>query len=163
MNIRIHTAWRRLLPTIVVALAACSAAPPKAVPARATLSVSQDANPDANGRASPIVLRVYQLQEEGTFKDVDFFALFEHEREVLGPSLLSREEYALAPGEQRELQLRLAPGVRYIGAAAAFRDIDNARWRAISAAPKKSLTDILGKDHVTVRVERASVGILIGD
>lgn len=154
---------RAMLLATLLAVAACGAAPPKPVPARALIAAAADVNPDASGRASPVVLRIYQLKEAGAFNDADFFALFEREQATLGAGLLAREEYALQPGEQRELEIEIAPEARFIGAVAAFRDIDNARWRAVSTAPEKTLRDLLRKSRVAVRVEQAAVSIAIGD
>ncbi len=58
---------------------------------RPTLVVAQDVNPDRAGRPSPIVVRIYQLKEEGAFNNADYFALMDKEQETLGASLVSRE------------------------------------------------------------------------
>ena len=39
-----------------------------------TIAASTDANPDATGRPSPVVLRVYQLKGDGAFSRAEFFA-----------------------------------------------------------------------------------------
>src|SRR5579862_1498024 len=57
-----------------------------------TIAASTDTNPDAAGRPSPIVLRVYQLKGDAAFRRVDFFGLFDDEQKALGPDLVGREE-----------------------------------------------------------------------
>ncbi len=69
---------------VLALLAACAGGPPKPAVAKAQLVVASDVNPDAEGRASPVVVRVYQLKEEGAFNSADFFALFDKEQETLG-------------------------------------------------------------------------------
>jgi type VI secretion system protein VasD len=152
-----------LLACTLVLVACASSKPAKPVPARAQLVTSADANPDANGRASPIVVRVFQLKNDGEFATADFFALYEREKETLGASFVSREEYVLAPGETRNLQLELNGDARFLGALAAFRDIRSARWRAITRTPEKTLTDLLGKDGVTLNIGKDSLTLTVKD
>jgi type VI secretion system protein VasD len=145
-----------------LAVVSCGAKPPKPTATKATLIVASDANPDSKGRASPIVVRVYQLKEEGAFANAEFFALFDKEQETLGASVVAREEYDLRPGETRQLELKLAPEARFVGAAAAFRDIRNAKWKVITPAPEKGLTDLLRKNKVTLNVARSELALAIG-
>src|SRR5262245_39721791 len=77
------------------------AAPPEAkVTASMTLAVSADANPDATGRPSPVVVRVYQLRTDAAFLTAEFFPLFDDDRKALGAELISRDEFVLAPSEK---------------------------------------------------------------
>src|ERR1700733_12406470 len=136
---------------------------PKPAPTHAELIVSADVNPDASGRASPVVVRVYQLRNNGEFNSADFFGVYEKEKETLGASLVSREEYVLAPGENRKLDLPLNGDTRFIGVVAAYRDIRVARWRAISRPPEKKLKDMLHKSGITVRVDKDAVTLVVKD
>lgn len=144
-------------------LASCASKPAKPVPARAQIVVSADANPDTSGRPSPVVLRVFQLRNDGEFATADFFALYDKEKETLGASFVSREEYVLAPGETRNLQLELNGEARFLGAIAAFRDIRSARWRALTRTPEKTLTDLLGKDGVTLNIGKDALTLTVKD
>jgi type VI secretion system protein VasD len=146
----------------MMAIAACGGSPPKPTVAKAALVVAADANPDSGGRPSPIVVRVYQLKEEGAFANADFFALFDKEQETLGASVVAREEYELKPGESRELELKIAPEAKFVGAVAGFRDIRNSRWKVVSATPEKKLTDLLRKNKVTLTVARSELTLAIG-
>jgi type VI secretion system protein VasD len=156
---------RRLILLVASALllSACAAKPPKPAAAHAELSVSGDVNPDASGRASPLVVRVYQLRNDGEFNGADFFSVYEKEKETLGASLVSREEYVLTPGENRKLELPLNAETRFIAVVAAFRDIRTARWRAISRPPEKKLTDLLRKGGITVRFDKDNVTLAVKD
>ena len=161
----------RLLPFVAAAVVqvSCGKAPPVAPPAppavppisltiaapedakikaSMVLAASADTNPDASGRPSPIVIRVYQLRTDAAFTNADFFALFDDDQKVLGPELISRNEFMLAPMERQTLDITVAGETRFVGAIAAFRDIRNAQWRSIVPAPRTGLT---------VSVERARV------
>jgi len=152
-----------LLVACALVIGACAAKPAKPVPARAQIMASSDVNPDASGRPSPIVVRVFQLRNDGEFSAADFFALYDKEKETLGASLISREEYVLDPGETRSFELPLNAEARFIGAVAAFRDYRSARWRALTPAPEKTLTDLLKKDGVTLSIGKDSLTLVVKD
>src|SRR5258706_4242000 len=129
------------------------AAPPDArVKAAMTLAASADTNPDATGRPSPVVVRVYQLRTDGAFTGADFFALFDDDQKVLGPELISRDEFVLAPAEQKKMDVTVSGETRFVGAIAAFRDIRNAQWRVLVPASSKG---------VTLAVERARIRLSV--
>jgi type VI secretion system protein VasD len=133
----------------IAAVAACAGMPKPSI-ARITMLAAADANPDAGGRPSPVVIRVYQLKTDAAFTSADFFALFDDEQKVLGAQLINRTEFMLVPAERRAIELEVSPDTRFVGAVAAFRDIRNAQWRVL--VPVKR-----GSDLVTVAVERARV------
>lgn len=153
--------------SVVVACAAYLLAPAPAwaksgATAKALITVAADVNPDSGGRASPIVVRVYQLKEQGAFAASDFFAIYDKETATLGGGLIGREEYVFNPGESRELELKLDKDAKFLGVVAAYRDIGNSKWRALTAAPKKNLIDLVRKDRITLTVARAEITIIIG-
>lgn len=120
-----------------------------------TITAGADANPDATGRPSPVVVRVYQLRTDASFNGAEFFALFDDDRKVLGSELISRDEFVLAPQERRTLDVIVSDQARFVGAIAAFRDIRNSQWRALSAAaPRKGLN---------IGVERARIVLSLVD
>jgi len=47
------------------------------------------------------------LKAIGPFNSADFFSLYDHDAEILGPDMLAREELTLVPGESREMRHRL--------------------------------------------------------
>jgi type VI secretion system protein VasD len=154
---------RALAAVLLSMLCACAAKPPKPVKTPTQIVVSADVNPDASSRASPIVVRVFQLRNDGEFAAADFFALYEKEKETLGASLLSREEYVVAPGETRTLDLSINTDARFIGVIAAYRDIRSAHWRALTRSPEKKLTDLIGKHGVTLSVGKDAVTLSVKD
>ena len=139
------------------------ASQPKSNKARMTVEATATVNPDATGRPSPVVLRVYQLKSDDKFSNADFFALFDDDQKVLGGDLISREELELAPGERRVLEFPVSGDAKFLGVMAAYRDIRNAHWRVAQAAPKKGLLDLFGKDKITVVADRDTVRLDIKD
>jgi type VI secretion system protein VasD len=141
------------------ALAACASAPPKPQPVNVKLNiaVSADVNPDAQNRPSPIVIRVYQLKDDAAFKGADYFALYDKEAATLAVTLVSREELELAPGERHSADFSVSPDTRFIGVAAAYRDIRNAEWRAQAGTVEKGVADLVKKGKIAIAVDRARV------
>ena len=151
--------WVLLIATAL--LASCGSSPPKANKARMTVVAAADVNPAADGRPSPVVVRIYQLKEDAKFNNADFFGLFDNDQAALGGDLLAREEIELTPGETRQVEFAVAGEAKYLGAMAAYRDVRNAQWRAVQAAPKKGLMNMVKKDAITVTVGRAAVTVQI--
>jgi type VI secretion system protein VasD len=124
---------RRLFLAVPAALAACGAPPPPPPPVLdLTISAGADQNPDPAGHPAPVAVRLYQLVGTGRFERADVFALTEREAQTLGDQSLGSEEVILRPGETRTIHRELKPGVQALGVAVLFRDIDRARWRAVS-------------------------------
>jgi type VI secretion system protein VasD len=127
---------------------------PEPYRARITLAASADVNPDATGRPSPIVVRIYQLKSDAAFGGADYFPLFDDEQKVLGSDLITRREYVMAPAEQRVIELDIDLDARFVGVLAAFRDIRNAEWRALVPAARKDLTVAIGRARAGLTVAK---------
>ncbi len=108
----------------------------------ANLTASEDMNPDYDGEASPLVVRMYELKSVTAFNNADFFALYDSDEAELGGDLKAKEEIELQPGDKIEFERELQPETRYIGFIAGYRDIENASWRAVAEIPEGSSTDI---------------------
>jgi len=161
--VRNFLAAATLVAACAFVLSACGAKPVKPTEAHAQLVVSGDVNPDNTGRASPVVVRLFQLRNDGEFATADFFALYDKEKETLGASFISREEYVLNPGETRALELAVNPDARFIGALAAYRDIRSAQWRALTRPPEKKLIDLLGKRVLVLNVGKDTLTLGVKD
>ena len=112
-------------------LSACSLLEPIKEDVSISLTTNTKLNPDAEGRSSPVVLRMYQLTTDKLFREKDFFEIFDEDKASLADSMVSKKELELNPNESRRLQLNLKPQTRYIGLMAAFRDLDNAKWQEV--------------------------------
>ena len=119
-----------LVVVALLALAACSS-PPKPTLVAATLQAGAAVNPDARKRASPLVLRVYELRSAAAFEAADFVSLYERDQATLAAEMGGREEFVLRPGESRTWDKVTAPDTKFLGVMAAFRDIERARWKSI--------------------------------
>jgi type VI secretion system protein VasD len=147
----VTVASERLLPTILLSLlglivAACAAKepPPPPPPTLVELSFAgaDDLNPDSTGRASPLVVRYYQLGGTNAFERADYFQIHDKEAALLGPDLLARDELPLAPGAAQKASFEGKSGIKFLGVIASYRDIDNAVWRANVPIPPNKTTKL---------------------
>jgi type VI secretion system protein VasD len=156
-----------LLAVVLVVGGGCKSSAPKAappVPARLNVAARADVNPDEAGRPSPVVLRVYQLKDDAAFRNADFFALFDKEQATLAASLIDRQEFVLAPGDQRNnLEYPISGEAKFLAVAAAYRDIRNADWRVLTPAPKKTYKNIVKSDQVSVSAEKSRVTLAVAE
>src|SRR5262245_16244842 len=123
-----------------IALAGCASRP---AVIQANIVAGTDVNPDARGRPSPIMVKVFELKSLAAFDTADFFSLFEKDKETLGSELVGRDELTLIPGERKALAREMKPETRYVGVVAAFRDLERATWRAAFSVPPKKTTKII--------------------
>lgn len=119
-----------------------------------TLTASDRLNPDLHGRPSPIVVRLFELRHPVAFENADFFSLYERPRDTLAPDLIVSEELELRPGETRTLKLSVEQG-RYVGVLAAYRDLNETRWRHVLTVNHGERTDLdLALDQEGIRASR---------
>ena len=79
------------------------------------------------------MLRIYELSSRAAFESADFVSLFERDAQVLAGDMVAHEEWVMAPGETRHWNKKLPPETKFIGVTAAYRNIEEARWRAVVA------------------------------
>lgn len=127
----------------LVLLAGCSSLSPYSHVTKLNLKLtaSDQLNPDLNGRASPIVVRLFELKHPVAFENADFFSLYERARESLAPDLVANEEIELRPGETVEMKLSVEAGSRYVGVLAAYRDLPETKWRYTVQVTPMEVTD----------------------
>ena len=142
-------------------IAGCAAPPPPPPPTIVTLdfAAAGDVNPDPSGRPSSVNVRYYQLGATGAFEKADYFQLHDKEPALLGKDLLDQQDALLAPGTTKSVTIEGKPGVKSIGIAASFRDIDQATWRADVEVPPNKTTKFkveLSKLKATIEPEGGS-------
>ena len=128
------------LPTLA-AIASCGPPPPAAVDL--TVRASPDLNRNQAGTPLSVAVRLYSLTDRGRFATADAYALLEREQAVLGDERAGSEEIVIRPGETRKITLAPKPGVRYLGVAVLFHDIDRARWRALAPIAESGTTRLV--------------------
>ncbi|MEA3117960.1 MAG: type secretion system protein VasD [Paraburkholderia sp.] len=125
-------------------LAACASRAPKPKePLQLDLTIRAATNVNLNdqGRATPIVVRIYELKTDGAFNAADFYSLQDKDKTELADDLVKRDQFRLRPGEQARVTRTADPASTTLGITAAYRDLPHAVWRTVHpmpAAPDKA-------------------------
>ena len=91
-----------------------------------------------NGQSSPVILRIHELTSPVLFRSLDFFALFESDKDALGDEYIKRYEYEIQPNEKIYQTIKLDPATRAVGFSVAFRQIDGSAWRKLELIEEKT-------------------------
>ncbi len=143
----------------LLALAGCSSPPPPPTQVDLTLSAATDVNPTTSGQAAPVVVRVYQLASTSGFDGAEFFQLFNQDQAVLKTDLVKKDEFLLSPGQKKTTTLMPTDQVTALGIFAAYRDFQNAKWRATVPIPAHKTTAVtvtIGHDGVVAKAAAAA-------
>jgi type VI secretion system protein VasD len=139
---------RHIALALLVGLAGCGSKPARV---SGVIEASAGINPSVSQRASPLLLRVYELKSATAFNAAGFVSLYQREQAELGADLLGREEFMLAPGESRAYTKTLAADTRFLGVLAAYRDVERASWRAVvPVAPGEKQEIVIRADALAV-------------
>ena len=117
----------------------CGGPPPPAV-VDVTIRANSDINPNPAGTPVSVAVRLYSLNARGKFEAADVYSLMQREAQTLGTESAGSEEVVVRPGETRRVTLNPKPGVRFIGVAVLFRDIDRAQWRMVAPIAESGLS-----------------------
>jgi type VI secretion system protein VasD len=121
---------------LVTVLAACGTTPRPDLPVPLELGFVADSgvNPTANGRSSPVKVRVFELAEAGGFRSADYFSLVGENRSAVD-GVIDVQEFMMMPGELRVVRRHASVRTRYLGVVASYRDLEGSVWRAVVALP----------------------------
>jgi len=129
--------WARRRGPAGAALAACllsagalaqdSAAAAAGTAVELTIVGGPALNPGAHGTAAPVLVRIFALGSAGDFAAADYETLFGSASAAFG----TPEEFLLHPGDIQHHDRTLAPPLRALGIAAAFRDLEGGVWRLV--------------------------------
>jgi type VI secretion system protein VasD len=137
----------------LVLVVGCASGPPKPATIAGSVVASPALNLDARQRASPVVLRLYELKSAALFDTADFVSLYDKDQATLSGEMVGREEMVMRPGETRAIASRpLAPETKVIGVMVAFRDLERARWRAVvPVVPARTNLLLIQLDELAVQ------------
>lgn len=120
---------------IINVLSGCTHNPETQV--RLTMHSAHYLNPDVNGKSSPLVVNIYELKSPVEFNQSSFDQLSANASAALGQNLVDMQSIEIRPSKTLILKQLLTPDTRYLGIAAAYRDIDQANWRQVIRMPHK--------------------------
>jgi type VI secretion system protein VasD len=88
-------------------------------------------NPDIRGKASPVVLTVYELKSQKEFSDATFEQLTTNPLNNLKTSLIDIHHYELEPHSESKLHFNMTKDAHYLGMVAGYRIMNNSQWKKI--------------------------------
>lgn len=129
--------------------------PPKPTHVILDIEASDNVNPNAEGKASPLVLRVYELKSSSDFKKADFITLYSNDKGVLGSELVQKQEIIVQPGEKKTVHFVASDDTRVIGVFAAFRSYEQSKW--------KGFVNVRPHETMEVHVTAGDVNLSVSD
>jgi type VI secretion system protein VasD len=151
-----------LLAMLGGALAACKSKPPpvevpKPILASVSIVAAPDLNPNRDGRASPVFLRLLLLKDGAKFLNAEFDDLTTKADQVLAASLLGRDERMVQPGASLKVTLEVPPEARMLGVVAEYSNLPDSRWRTATPVTEGGLLSQLKGHSLLVSVGRQGV------
>jgi len=114
------------------------------------LIVAPSVNPDEQGNASPVFIRMYELKTPQLMEKADFISIYERDEEVLGNDFIARQELKrLTPGETREERFVLNPQTQYVALYAEFFNYKKANYKVIFPVKKNNVFRNRVEVHLT--------------
>ncbi|MDR2300485.1 MAG: type VI secretion system lipoprotein TssJ [Deltaproteobacteria bacterium] len=91
-----------------------------------------NANPDATGRPSPVMIQMYELRADSIFKQAEMVPLFSDPTGVLGADLVAYDELTVLPATAYSIEYEPSPDTKFIGVMASFRQsAGKGPWKVI--------------------------------
>jgi type VI secretion system protein VasD len=152
--------WQGLALSATMLTAGC-AREPDPTPIGVTLNADAGINPNEEGKASPIVVRLYELKGLKAFNNASFFDLMDDETKALGAELIASREYEMTPGKEEKYDREISPEATHVGVVAGFRDIQSAKWRdSIELEQGKDNDFVIYLTSQAVRIEKLRKRVL---
>ena len=157
--LRVHsltrrTVWQGLAVTAAVFAAGCARGP-KPTPIGVTLNADAGINPNDEGKASPVVVRLYELKGLKAFNNATFFDIMDDETKALGAELIASREYEMTPGQEQKYDRDVSAEATHLGVVAGFRNIQSAKWRdSIELKQEKQNDFVIFLTSQSVRIEK---------
>lgn len=155
-------------PPLLAVLAGCaSTARSMPTPYAVSIRIDDGVNPDARGKAAPILVKVFELKSSGNFESSDYFALQDRDRETLATELVNADQAIMRSGEERVFKREAGLDSRAIGIIAGYRKLETARWRTVLPLKEPKQTNLYkvwqfspGEQRVRIAIRKDGIELL---
>jgi type VI secretion system protein VasD len=105
-------------------------APTKCPPQSVTVSIlaSPAANPTSNGEPRPVVVRIYQLKDDGRLLNASFDQMWHDDKATLGEDLVKVDELQAYPSSRTDVRFDRPEPVQHLVAVALFQEPKGHGW-----------------------------------
>ena len=149
-----RTVWLGLAVTVAAVAAGCARGP-KPTPIGVTLNADAGINPNDEGKASPVVVRLYELKGLKAFNSASYFDIMDDDAKALGSDMIAGQEYEMTPGQEQKYDRDVSAEATHIGVVAGFRNIQSAKWRdSIELKQEKQNDFVIFVTGQSVRIEK---------
>jgi len=91
-----------------------------------------DINPDDSDRASPLVIRLYELKDNKKFEGMEFYDIYLNDKKILGKNLIDKHALKhFVPDTKRKKQFVLNKKTKYVALFAEFSKYKDSEFRAV--------------------------------
>ncbi|MDR5842575.1 MULTISPECIES: type VI secretion system lipoprotein TssJ [unclassified Caballeronia] len=97
-------------------------------------------NQDARGVSLPVVLRIYQFNDDKPFATATYEQVLGGNDALKAATLWSRD-MTLGPGQKLEVSEPMDDAAKYVGVAAFYRNADSAEWSVLVPKSQWKKTD----------------------
>ena len=100
------------------------------------ITIGKNVNPYNVNRASPVILRIYQLSNGQLFNDAPFIELYNNDVKVLANELISKKVLPIfKPNSRHKIALELEKEARYVAVLAEFANFKEGKAKATVKLP----------------------------
>ena len=122
--------------------------------------VDSDINPDESGKASPLFIRMYELQAPKSMRQADFIDIYERDKELLGEDYVAVHKLKrFKPGESRTEHYVLDKKTNYVAYYAEFLNFKDSKYKVIVPVVANNVF----QSTATVRVSKNEIIVLNSD
>ena len=109
---------------------------------RINVQASQKLNYSEKKESLPVVIKFYQLKDDGNFKKASFNQIWDNDISYLDTDLVAQQEYTILPGSNQDITIKRYKEAHYLGVIAAYRTTEESNWKFI----KKMRSGILSNE-----------------
>ncbi|MGD8175038.1 type VI secretion system lipoprotein TssJ [Marinimicrobium sp. ARAG 43.8] len=122
-----------------------------------TIRADETINPDHQGVASPVFLRLYELSVDQAFEQADFIDLYNRESTALGNTLVQRRQLPrVLPGDVQRHQLVLDSNTRYLGLVAEFYQYERAVYKVVVPITARNVF----RDRIELQISESQISVI---
>lgn len=119
----------------------------------------EEINPDEQNNPSPVFVRLYELNSTAAFERADFIDIYERDEEVLGASLIAKQELKrIVPNTFREEDFVLSEDTKYVALFAEFYNYENSSAKVVFEVTESNvIKNTVGIQILDNRIQRVKV------